>query len=243
MIKRWFEISQDPNSKQSNQWRRERLMSARSPKLLQSRIEYISGMATGKDVLDIGVVEHMRDAIQSPNWLHRHLAKTAKSCLGVDVLREEVEYLNSLGFNVVCLDLTRETLSQKFDLVVCGDVVEHLDAPGPFLSSISKLLRPGGKLVITVPNPWYINNLLKTFLNGSPLVDSVDHVSWQDASTLCELGERNGLLLEKFTGIAVDSASTWKTRFVFGLQSLWIVLGARPEAFAKTMVYEFSAPA
>ncbi len=190
MIKRWFEISQDPNSKQSNQWRRERLMSARSPKLLAVVLNNTLGYGNWKRCFRYRCCRaHARRDSES-ELAHRHLAKTAKSCLGVDVLSEEVEYLNSLGFNVVCLDLTRETLPQKFDLVVCGDVVEHLDAPGPFLSSISKLLRPGGKLVITVPNPWYINNLLKTFLNGSPLVDSVDHVSWQDASTLCELGER-----------------------------------------------------
>jgi SAM-dependent methyltransferase len=236
---RWFEISKDPNSKEANQWRRNRLEAARSGKLLQSRIEYITSLAKSKDVLDIGVVEHTREALQSPAWLHRHLARVARSCLGVDILTEEVEFVKSLGFNVVCLDITSTTLPEKFDLVVCGDVIEHLDAPGPLLASAAKMLRPGGRLVISIPNPWYVNNLIKTFVNGSPLVDSVDHVSWQDACTLCELGERTGLILDRFSGVAVEANSTWRARLFFGLQPLWVLLGARPEAFAKTIVYEF----
>jgi SAM-dependent methyltransferase len=40
----------------------------------------------------------------------------------------------------------------SFDLVLCGDLLEHLRDPGAFLERIRPLLRPGGRLVLTTPN-------------------------------------------------------------------------------------------
>jgi len=39
-----------------------------------------------------------------------------------------------------------------FDVVVLFDVIEHLEAPGPFIHMAVQKLRPGGMLVITTPN-------------------------------------------------------------------------------------------
>jgi 2-polyprenyl-3-methyl-5-hydroxy-6-metoxy-1,4-benzoquinol methylase len=43
-------------------------------------------------------------------------------------------------------------LDQKFDFVVCWDVLEHLRNPLPFLMEIQTLLRPGGFLFVSIPN-------------------------------------------------------------------------------------------
>ena len=39
----------------------------------------------------------------------------------------------------------------SFDVVVCSDVVEHVDDPGAMLREIHRVLVPGGRLVITTP--------------------------------------------------------------------------------------------
>ncbi len=39
----------------------------------------------------------------------------------------------------------------SIDLVLCTEVLEHIEAPLPFLSKIGRCLRPGGKLLLTVP--------------------------------------------------------------------------------------------
>jgi 2-polyprenyl-3-methyl-5-hydroxy-6-metoxy-1,4-benzoquinol methylase len=39
----------------------------------------------------------------------------------------------------------------SFDLVVCSDVIEHVDDPQAMLREIQRLLSPGGRLVITTP--------------------------------------------------------------------------------------------
>ena len=39
----------------------------------------------------------------------------------------------------------------SFDLVVCSDVIEHVDDPDAMLMEIRRLLTPGGRLIITTP--------------------------------------------------------------------------------------------
>jgi SAM-dependent methyltransferase len=97
---------------------------------------------------------------------------------------------------VMVADLTREPLNQQFDLIVAGEVLEHVDAPGKFMKNCAAMLRPDGRLAITVPNPWYVNAVLKSALRSQTFVDSADHVCWYDASTLVELGQRNGFASE-----------------------------------------------
>ena len=42
---------------------------------------------------------------------------------------------------------------QSFDLVTMWDVLEHLHDPGVHLARVAQLLKPGGKFVVTLPNP------------------------------------------------------------------------------------------
>lgn len=40
------------------------------------------------------------------------------------------------------------------DLIICTEVLEHLHSPGVALSEMFRVLKPGGKIVITVPFVW-----------------------------------------------------------------------------------------
>lgn len=238
-MQRWFEISKNPNSKEVMQARSSMLVTARAKASISNRIDYLCDLASGKDVLDIGVVDHTIEDIHRPDWLHGNLCKYAKTCLGVDILAEEVEQLRHEGFNVICLDINKEILSKTFELIICGDVLEHVNAPGNLLANAVKMLRPFGKLVLSVPNPWYINVVIKNTINGTPYLDNVDHVSWFDPCTLCELGQRHGLALSYFAGVNAYSTSNPLSRLFFGVSPLLIGLGLRPELFCKTIIYEF----
>jgi SAM-dependent methyltransferase len=137
--------------------------------------------------------------------------------------------------------LTKEPLSDKFDVIIAGEVLEHLDAPGYLFANLAKMLNDGGKLIISVPNPWYINVILKTIFEGPPYVDNVDHVSWFDPCTISELGIRHGLRLESFFGIfnSKGLGRSYPAKIFFASVPLLIKFGFRPEIFAKTIIYEF----
>lgn len=236
---RWHQLSADPNDPIVLQDRQQALNQASTPQLVVDRVAYFCDLVRGKDILDVGIVAHTREAIDSPEWLHRPLAEAAHSCLGVDILKEDVDYLKSVGFNVICADITQNPLDQTFDVIICGEVLEHLNSPGNLLASVASMLRPHGRVVVSVPNPWYLNVVIKSTFGRSPYVDNVDHVCWFDPCTLCELGERQGLRLDRFTGVAVKSGNGLPAKILFRLRPLLTAVGLRPEIFAKTLLYEF----
>jgi ubiquinone/menaquinone biosynthesis C-methylase UbiE len=53
-----------------------------------------------------------------------------------------------------------------FDAIICSEVVEHLPDPDAALREISRVLRPGGVLALTTPNPGNRLHKLRKFLPG-----------------------------------------------------------------------------
>lgn len=49
-------------------------------------------------------------------------------------------------------DFLRESLPEQFDLILCQQVLEHITRPDLALKNLSKMLKPNGRLVITVPD-------------------------------------------------------------------------------------------
>ncbi len=46
---------------------------------------------------------------------------------------------------------------QSFDLVICGELLEHVQNPVPVLAQVWRVLRPGGRLLISVPFLYHIH--------------------------------------------------------------------------------------
>jgi SAM-dependent methyltransferase len=239
-IERWNLISSDPNAPEVMDMRRAAIARARSRGLTYDRVGYLSQLVAGRSVLDVGVVEHTREASVSPGWLHGHLHRNARYCLGVDVLEPEIDHLKEQGYDVMCADITIAPLPQTFEVIVGGEILEHLNSPGMFMKNCAAMLGDTGRLVITVPNPWYCNVIIKSARRKTVFVDSSDHVAWYDASTLCELGLRHGLVLDRFTGIGISRPRTLRAKFLcYLIKPILIGLGFAPELFAKSIIYEF----
>ena len=74
--------------------------------------------------------------------------------LGQVVDSNAVETALERGVNVKLGDLKSLSLSSgQFDMVAGNHVVEHVSEPAVFLSECYRLLKPGGVLVLTNPNP------------------------------------------------------------------------------------------
>jgi predicted TPR repeat methyltransferase len=118
---------------------------ARTGRLVYDRVAYLCQLVDGKSILDIGVVEDTREAVESSGWRHGHLRRHAGQCLGVDVLEEEVRYLQTKGYKVICADVTKAPIAEKFDVIIAGEVLEHLDATGMFMKNCATMLNFGGR--------------------------------------------------------------------------------------------------
>lgn len=83
--------------------------------------------------------------------------------LGVEGLADAAAHANSLGVNtlVANLDDALPLESAQYDWVLCLDVLEHLMAPGAALREAHRLLKPGGKLLINVPNHFTLTGRIR----------------------------------------------------------------------------------
>lgn len=207
--------------------------------MIDDRCQYIAQQAKGKKVLDVGVVEHFAEASQRDEWLHEHVRRAASSCLGVDILEDGVRDLRDRGYQVICADLARAPLNEIFDLVVMGEVIEHVGNPGALMKNAALMLAEDGRLLLSTPNPWYLNPILKSVIDGQPFTDSADHAMWFDPSTMTEIGQRAGLRLDCYAGIRMKHSGSVLSKLAVRLAPTLISLGIRRELFAKSMLYEF----
>jgi SAM-dependent methyltransferase len=63
------------------------------------------------------------------------------------------------------LDLPMAEVEQ-YDAVVCCEAIHSLTNPGCAVGSFAKNLKPGGTLIISTPNIWYMRSRLQFFLRG-----------------------------------------------------------------------------
>ncbi len=144
---------------------------------------FTSLVGEGKQVLDIGC----RDGT-----LTRYFTKN-NSVLGVDI---DAELLNEarkqLGIETIIFDLNgswSELGEKKFDVVVAGEVVEHLFFPQEVCARVSAHLHPHGVFVGSVPNAFTLKHRLRYLFASkkhTPLSDPthINHFSVDELRTL-----------------------------------------------------------
>ena len=76
------------------------------------------------------------------------------------------------------------------DVVVAGEVIEHLDDCGPFLDGLHALVQPGGLLALSTPNGASLTNAVAALANLE--VNHPDHVTSFTSHTLDTLLGRHG---------------------------------------------------
>ncbi len=164
----------------------------------------------GKDVLDVGCVEHTINAIaDNPFWVHSFLRDNS-NVLGIDILEKEIKVFVAGGWNMKVANAETFELKEKFDVIFAGELIEHLSNPGLFLQQSKKHLKKNGLLVITTPNTFYAPRLLRSIftLNDDPVANE-EHTNWFSPTTLKTLFEREGFDIEYIKRF--DAASLIKT--------------------------------
>jgi len=161
-------------------------------------LNWIDEFVKNRSVLDIGVVEHDTSNIELPTWKHKYIRDRAAHVLGIDIVPEGIDLLKSRGYNVRLADATsEEDLGERFERVVVGDVIEHVNNPVLLLQFAGRHLVPGGLILVSTPNPYWIKHILSTFVRGT-LITNADHISWVSPAAALELGRRAGLCLREY---------------------------------------------
>lgn len=137
---------------------------------------YVGG--PGRRVLDLGC----RDGS-----LTRAYAD-GNEIVGVDADREALATAAALGIETRWADLDEplDFDDASFDVVVAGELLEHLRDPRRVVGDVRRVLRPGGTFVASVPNAYRLKNRVR-FLLGRDPEDDPTHLQMFSPSDVREL--------------------------------------------------------
>ena len=158
-----------------------------------SKIKFIVSRCENKNVLDLGCVEHSLDRFSNSKWVHRALKDKADDLIGLDYLEDEVKALREVGLNIIYGNAEDFNLGAKFDVIVAGDLIEHLNNYGNFIKCCVEHMTEQSLLIITSANPWHWHKVVRSSLGEVPV--NFEHTCWMTPICLNQLCERYGLKL------------------------------------------------
>ena len=104
----------------------------------------------------------------------------------------------------LCLQSVGELLplaSESFECVLLSEVIEHLEEPQISIKEAARVLRPGGRLLVTTPNYhslWPLLERVVDMLNMAPKMAGEQHISRFYPASLKRLLTASGLGIEYF---------------------------------------------
>lgn len=201
---------------------------------LIDRLTLLEELAFKKTVIHVGFVDHTLDQIHKKlpknTWLHARLEKAASRCLGVDVNSPGVEYAkNVLGYNsITCADIISENIteiaSKKWDVMLLGELIEHVNNPVWFLSELARIYRKNvSTVILSTPNAFKHKNFFLG-LTGKEKINS-DHRYWFTPFTIAKVLTQAGLSVKDIYMVSAGKLKPWTIKYF--LQKRYFMLRDR----------------
>lgn len=169
----------------------------RLPKLL-------AGINPKDHVLDIGCGD---------GKVMERILSSGATAEGLEISERSLKIAKKKGLSVHKINILEpwaHKLESKFDIVVAGEIIEHLYDTDMFLQQIRKVLKKGGKLKLSTPNVASLGRRIYLLFGKNPMLefrlgkDEAGHMRYFTFAALKELIESNGFEVKKMEGTVVN---------------------------------------
>ena len=150
-----------------------------------------------KKVLDMGC----RDGILTRHFIEKN------EVTGLDIDKIALEACkNNLNIKTIWADFSLQIPipTSSFDVVIAGEVIEHLPYPEITISEVSRILKPEGLFIGSVPNSYHLKNRLRV-LKGRLIDYDQTHLRAYNVMLLRQYLEKE-FLVEELTSSRGKSA-------------------------------------
>jgi 2-polyprenyl-3-methyl-5-hydroxy-6-metoxy-1,4-benzoquinol methylase len=187
-----------------------------------SRDKTILRLAENQKVLHLGCVgfadmqtsDRVRLAKESLHYSLSNIAYTT----GVDYSRDAIDFFRSNGVfdNVIygnAEKLEEVNIGTKFDIVIAGDIIEHLSNPGLMLDGIKRFAQSDTSIIITTPHAFGLISFFRYCLGR--FVEGKEHVMSFNVQNISNLLVRHGYKVVSIDTCYQRNAEA-RTFFIFG---------------------------
>lgn len=147
--------------------------------------------------VDSGLIKRFILPVEGAKW----------SGLDLDITRPGVEAAHYDELHQCDFDMTLPLADARFDIVIFSHVLEHLPRPEFTMAEVTRILKPGGMLLLATPTaPKFVARIVEKKFNrqlaeGSRRIGQHIHVFWPER--LKKLAKDNFLTVEFVAGSAV----------------------------------------
>lgn len=128
--------------------------------------------------------------------------------LGIDLSKEKIELANLFfgqeGLVFKTEDATNINITEKFNLILCTEVIEHTDKPNKVIKTIYRLLSDDGVALISMPNRLSLNYVIpilgKKLLKKPLSKDFRQHIDYPFCKTI-KMFKKEGFKIVKSQGV------------------------------------------
>ncbi len=157
----------------------------------EHRLKKIARLCQGKSLLDIGYAH-----IPNPYYSHIHR-------VGLDLEKPKVPSSYEEELLGDACELMRIFPDRRFDTVVAGEIVEHMEDPLSFLRGIRTVLSPNGRLILSTPNPLSWPVIFFEWARSRRFFYTPYHIYYFTPRWMERLLHRAGFEMEKVEGVGL----------------------------------------
>lgn len=184
------------------------------------------GYASGRKTLHIGMGGYIDDREETQKELavltrslHYELNKVAASLTGVDINSDAIEIMRRevpghyVVGDIMDVSLLGRFKDDPFEVIIFGDVIEHLDNFGIALRNLTAMLAPGGIIIISTANAVTFSGFAKMLFRYEST--HAEHTCFFSYLTLKRTLEMNELRIIDFmfyTHKRLDQFESWMHR-------------------------------